>query len=235
MQFAAHVPPTAWNTLARLRSGRTLAPFFGHKVQRAARIAVNSETFAGFASAFLDEWHGWPSPIAGQDEIATLPGFIDDLAPASQMMLSDTLAYLPGDILTKVDRASMAVSLEGRIPLLDPEVAMLAARIPLEQKIAGGTGKIILRRLLAEMVPAELFERPKAGFAVPLGAWLRGELREWAESLLSVDALLRSGLINPGPIRRRWQDHCSGRIDASQAMWTVLAFQAWYSHWHSKG
>jgi asparagine synthase (glutamine-hydrolysing) len=121
----------------------------------------------------------------------------------------------------------MAHSLEGRVPFLDHRVAEYAARIPIGMKIRGGTGKAILRDILYEELPRTLFERPKAGFGIPVGEWLRGPLRDWAEALLSRDALTRDGLIDPAPIRARWRRHLGGREDATQALWAVLMFQAW--------
>src|SRR5207253_2802863 len=114
-----------------------------------------------------------------------------------RMMYLDLISYLPDDILCKVDRASMAVSLESRVPFLDHRVAALAARIPIAMKIRGGTGKHILRQLLYREAPRELFERPKAGFAIPIGEWLRGPLRDWAEDLLDPGRMREQGWFNP--------------------------------------
>lgn len=147
-----------------------------------------------------------------------------------QMMLLDTLTYLPDDILVKVDRASMAVALEVRAPLLDHRVLEFAWRLPLGLKLQGGRGKLVLRTLLSRYVPEELFERPKAGFAVPISRWLRGPLREWAESLLDEQRLKREGHFNPTPIRRVWQSLLTARSDwpyGGDLLWSVLMFQAW--------
>jgi len=137
------------------------------------------------------------------------------------------LTYLPDDILAKVDRASMAVSLETRVPFLDHRVAELAARIPLSLKVRGGKGKHILRELLYGSVPRELVERPKAGFGIPVGEWIKGPLRPWAEDLLSRASLERDGLLDPAIVRRRWQQHLSGQRDSTPALWAVLMLQAW--------
>jgi asparagine synthase (glutamine-hydrolysing) len=149
------------------------------------------------------------------------------------MMLLDTLTYLPDDILVKVDRASMAVALEVRAPLLDHRVLEFAWRLPLALKLKDGRGKLVLRTLLSRYVPPELFERPKAGFAVPIYRWLRGPLRDWAESLLDERRLEREGYLNPVPIRNVWESLLTGRSEwayGGELLWSVLMFQAWLEH-----
>ncbi len=142
-------------------------------------------------------------------------------------MLLDALTYLPDDILTKVDRASMSVSLELRVPLLNHRVVEAAWRLPLDMKLRGGTSKWALRQILYRHVPPELVERPKQGFSVPLAQWLRGPLRDWAEALLAPASLSREGLIDGAPVAVRWQEHLAGRKDWSQSLWAVLMLQSW--------
>ena len=121
----------------------------------------------------------------------------------------------------------MAVSLETRVPFLDHRVAELAARIPLSLKVRDGKGKYIVRQLLYGMVPRDLVERPKAGFGIPVGEWIKGPLRPWAEDLLSQAALRDSGLLDPAIVRRRWADHLAGRRNSTPALWAVLMLQSW--------
>jgi asparagine synthase (glutamine-hydrolysing) len=150
------------------------------------------------------------------------------LPSATEMaMMADLLFYLPDDILVKLDRASMAVSLETRVPLLDHRVVEFAWRLPLHFKIRNGTAKWALRQILYKFVPPELVERPKMGFGVPIDSWLRGPLREWAEDLLSTESLRRSGFLELAPIREKWEDHLSGARSWEYPLWNALMFQDW--------
>lgn len=147
-----------------------------------------------------------------------------------RMMYTDLVSYLPGDILTKMDRASMAVGLEARVPLLDHRVVEFAWQLPLDLKIKHGEGKWILREVLYKYVPRNLIDRPKQGFGIPLGNWLRGPLREWAEGLLDERRLRTQGYLNSAPIRAMWLNHLSGRVNEEYKLWDVLMFQAWLEH-----
>jgi len=149
----------------------------------------------------------------------------------ARMQYLDMATYLPDDILAKVDRATMAVGLEGRVPLIDHRVVAYSWRLPLHFKLRRGQGKWLLRRVLGRYVPRGLTERPKMGFAVPIDAWLRGPLRDWAESLLAPQRLAADGLVRAEPVRRAWQQHLAGTHNWQHQLWTVLMLQAWRERW----
>ena len=219
------LPPSFWTALPGSH-----APNFGAKVQKALRVAGSARGFHDVYRGFLDEWALESSPVIGaQPQNGFDMDFAGGTPDALRTMYCDAVTYLPDDILTKVDRASMAVSLETRVPFLDHRVAELAAHIPLSMKIRGGKGKHILRELLHREAPAALFDRPKAGFAVPVGEWIKGPLRPWAEDLLDRDRLSREGCFDGQVVDRRWRQHLSGRRDSTAAIWAVLMFQAWHA------
>lgn len=142
-------------------------------------------------------------------------------------MAVDAQQYMVDDCLVKVERAAAANDLQVRVPMLDHRVAEFAWRLPLSLKIRDGKGKWVLREVLYRYVPKELIERPKKGFSIPLASWLRGPLRDWAESLLDEARLQQEGYFNPKPIRRAWQQHLTAGKDNSSRLWSVLMFQAW--------
>jgi asparagine synthase (glutamine-hydrolysing) len=182
----------------------------------------------------------WKQPADLVPGAAELPTVLTDRqrwAPLerfeSRMMYLDQMSYLPDDILVKVDRAAMGVSLETRVPMLDHRLVEFAWQLPMRMKIRNGQGKWLLRQLLYRYVPKELIERPKMGFGVPIDVWLRGPLREWAEALLSAERLQQEGYFNPEPIREKWREHLSGRRNWSYYIWTILMFQSWLERQHA--
>jgi asparagine synthase (glutamine-hydrolysing) len=198
----------------------------GDKLHKLAML-LPSRNEEAFHRALLSYWpdsHRLVKNAPASPPATRLPA---DLGFAERAMLHDTLHYLSDDILAKVDRASMGISLETRVPMLDTAVYDFAWSLPMELKIGGGIGKRVLRELLYRHVPRELVDRPKQGFAVPVAAWLRGDLREWAVDLLDPVRLRDEGWLEPGPIRACWDEHQSGRRNWDTRLWTVLMFQAW--------
>jgi asparagine synthase (glutamine-hydrolysing) len=203
----------------------------GEKLQKLAGALRASDQDA----LFLQLLSTWSDPGALTAVTEPMPRVLDRDRPplagfTGRMMCTDALLYLPDDILVKVDRATMGVSLEGRVPILDVEVAIFAASLPPSLRVRGTRGKWALRALLARYVPSALFDRPKMGFSVPLGPWLRGPLRAWAESELDVTRLRDAGL-DPGPIRTTWREHLEGRRDHHARLWAILMFQGWHAAW----
>ena len=178
----------------------------------------------------LTQWPGGGSVVRGHRSAngGSVAMRTAGLTVIEQLMLHDFTTYLPGDILVKVDRATMGVSLESRAPFLDHRIVELAWRIPLSMKVREGKGKWILRHLLERYVPRELTERPKMGFGVPLESWLRGPLRDWGDDLLEPARLAREGVFNPKPIVQAWSRFRRGGYVSPQMLWTVLMFQSWH-------
>lgn len=229
------VSPERWQSLVKtlgpLLPGEARQPLFADKVQKLAEvIAVQRQE-----EMYLQLISHWKQPeqvVPGAQEPPTpitgghaQPALLDF---TRRMMYLDLMTYLPDDILVKVDRASMAVSLEARLPYLDDHrLVEFAWRLPLEMKVRNGQGKWILRQVLYRYVPPGLIERPKMGFAIPLDRWLRAPLREWAESLLDERRLQQEGYFNPRPIRRKWSEHLEGKRNWQYDLWDILMFQAW--------
>ncbi|MFZ9505239.1 MAG: asparagine synthetase B family protein, partial [Cyclobacteriaceae bacterium] len=193
---------------------------------------LGSRTVADLYRGMVSHWDNPDFVVLGAKEPATLLSGaapkLEGLNDVERMMALDMLTYLPDDILAKVDRAAMGVSLESRVPFLDHRVVEFAWSLPLDFKYRNGITKWPLRQVLYKHVPKTLMERPKMGFAVPIDHWLRGPLREWAEDLLSESRLRSEGFFNPEPIRIRWAEHLSGQRNWQYHIWDVLMFQAWF-------
>jgi asparagine synthase (glutamine-hydrolysing) len=201
----------------------------GYKLHKLASVMDSHDVYDMY-HRFTSHWSDPPllqSDVVEPGKLLTSDGLSQLLSATEQMMYLDSVTYLPDDILVKLDRATMAVSLEGRIPLLDHRVAEFAWRLPLSMRVRGREGKWILRQVLYRYVPRELIERPKFGFGVPLALWLRGPLRDWAEELLDERRLRYDGFFNIAPIRRAWEEHLSGRLNWEYHLWDILMFQAW--------
>ena len=225
------LPAPVWDALSRSYPPGSLVSRLGDKAQRVAQRLETVNSLDDLYRNVVTEWPRGVQLVHGANRLPTQidnPNLAADVSDAEhRMMLWDSLTYLPDDILAKLDRAAMSVSLETRVPFLDHRVVELAWRLPRHMKIRHGQGKFALRQVLYKYVPSELIDRPKAGFSVPVGAWLRGPLRDWAESLLRESRLEREGYLNPKPIRETWRQHLSGRIDLAARLWAVLMFQAW--------
>jgi asparagine synthase (glutamine-hydrolysing) len=236
------VPVAGWDALsypvnALLPGGKGIARA-GEKAHKLATSLRRVNSIDELSFSLLSEWQD-PAKVVraeGSNVLAEPPSLLDDPMPqilmgdansVLRMMYQDSMMYLPDDILCKVDRAAMATSLETRVPFLDHRVVELAWQLPLNMKIRRNEGKWALRQVLYKYVPRELVDRPKAGFAIPVGQWLRGPLRPWAENLLDEKRLHREGYFYPSPIRRKWIEHLNGRGDHTASLWSVLMFQAW--------
>ena len=221
-----NISPSTWSNLFGFLSQGTI----GDKIHKAAGV-LGSSTVDELYLGMISHWDNPGCIVLNSTNPRTsLTDNMSDLSymdPVHKMMLLDLMTYLPDDILTKVDRAGMGVSLETRTPFLDHRVVEFAWHIPLSKKIRKGQGKWILRQLLYKYIPKELIERPKMGFGVPIGSWLRGPLREWAENLLDESRLRNEGYLNTEPIRKKWEEHLSGKRNWQYHLWDVLMFQAW--------
>jgi asparagine synthase (glutamine-hydrolysing) len=241
------VPTESWDSLSK--PVNALLP----DTKNITRAGINAHKLAARLSGVRDiddlykslvsEWQdpaqvvkraGGGSGFYTGDNLSEPVSMLSDPWPAAgveqgqhRMMYRDSMTYLPDDILCKVDRAAMATSLETRVPFLDHRVAELAWRLPLNMKIRNGQGKWALRQVLYKYVPEKLIDRPKSGFAIPIGQWLRGPLKNWAEALLDEKRLELDGYFHPKPIRDKWAQHLSGRYDHTASLWAVLMFQSW--------
>lgn len=201
----------------------------GEKVHKLAAILASKNAFTMY-SQLTGHCPNPETVVVGENtfhDVGQRASWLETLDISEQMMFLDAANYLPDDILVKVDRAAMSVGLEGRIPFLDHRIVEFAFRLPLSMKIRDGRGKWILRRVLDRYISAEVFDRPKMGFAVPLSIWLRGPLRDWAEALLSRDRLQREGFLDASLVRERWDKVLKGVGNWQFHIWDVLMFQAW--------
>ena len=226
------VSPSTWDAFFRLAGNVVTLPVnMSEKLGNLATRLVSVDSIGDLCYS-LDSVISDPEQVViGAKEPATwltevgMKSIFDDAK--SQMMLISAMTYLPDDILVKVDRAAMANSLESRVPLLDHRVVALAWALPMSMKVRDGTRKWILRQVLYKYVPKKLIERPKAGFGIPLGDWLRGPLREWVEGLLDEGRLRREGFFNVQYIRAKWQAHLEGKRNNQTFLWSILMFQVW--------
>jgi asparagine synthase (glutamine-hydrolysing) len=231
---AMQLPARQWDRLLALMPRGWSPPQAGDKIRKIADILI-CERPDDVYRRLVSQWQD-PAGLALRGR--ELDGILRDRGVASdipgfteRMQFFDSVTYLPDDILTKVDRASMQVGLEARVPLLDHRVVEFAWRQPMRRKVRDGRGKWLLRQVLDRYVPAALVDRPKMGFGVPIDRWLRGPLRDWAADLLDPRQLEADGLLRPEIITQAWREHLSGNRNWQYPLWTVLMFQMWRRHW----
>ena len=228
------LPPSTWDCLSLAAPRSIRPPLAGDKAHKLAALLSMADEDA-FYRRLVSQWDDPDTLVRGGQEPhgmlwdPTLQREFPDWTDRVQLL--DTVTYLPDDILAKVDRASMAVGLEARVPLLDHRVVEFAWRLPPAMKVRDGQRKWLLRQVLRRYVPERLTDRPKMGFAVPIEPWLRGALRDWAESLLAEDHLRESGYFEPAPIRSAWAQHISGLRSSQHLLWPVLMFESWRETW----
>ena len=225
-----------WNRFQKLyntlRPGSAGISHLGNKAHKLGQSLFMTQNFDRFNKSILSNWYN-PKKLF-IDKVIEPDSQFDEAIPklisenvVTKMIFQDMRGYLPDDILCKVDRAAMGVGLETRIPFLDPNVISFSASIPLEMKIRNGKGKWALRKLLNKFIPNELIDRPKNGFSIPIGTWLKGPLSGWAKDLLSNESIVEDGIFNPSIIQGLLEEHLSGRIDRTNQLWSILMFQAW--------
>ena len=232
-QTLSSISPDKWNNLFKSLPFVNNHQNIGDKIHKASGI-LTSKTINDLYFGLISHWSSpcdlvinsvEPSRI--YESYSSLLNVLDDV---QKMMFLDTITYLPDDILAKVDRAAMAVSLETRVPFLDHRVVEFAWSLPQKYKMNNGVSKLALREVLYNYVPKNMIERPKMGFGVPLGDWLRGPLKSWAEELISEDRIRKEGLLNYDLIKDKWDDHMSGKRNWAYHIWDVLMFQSWYEN-----
>lgn len=226
----ARAPVGAIEQFMELLPERWRVPQLGDRIPKLAG-ALRQRDGRSFYRDLVSHWKEPGDVVLGEEEPAAFWGSVGRSSEVNgfqqQMMFWDAVTYLPDDILVKLDRASMAVSLEGRVPLLDHRLVEFAWRVPMSLKYRDGQGKWLLRQVLYRYVPRQLMDRPKMGFSVPIGLWLRGPLRDWAEALLDEKRLRDEGFFAVAPIRQVWREHLSGKRNSPYRLWNILMFQAW--------
>ena len=231
LSLPTHYWDAIYSITSRILNSSERLAFTGQKLHNLAERMANIDNEDDLFYSLISEWKHPENIVMNATEPATIlternkwPSLPDI---EHRMMHLDTMTYLPNDIMVKVDRAAMGASLETRAPFLDHRVVSLAWRLPLGMKLRNNQGKWALRQLLYKYVPQELIERPKQGFSIPLGDWLRGPLQDWAEDLLSEERLRKEEYFYPAPIRTKWQEHLSGIRNWENSLWTILMFQLW--------
>ncbi|SKA89414.1 asparagine synthase (glutamine-hydrolysing) [Thiothrix eikelboomii] len=231
------ISPASWNRIANTL--KSVIPSFGQWANMGDKLHKGARVMASHSAAdlYIGMVSGWQYPtnvvIGGTEPPTFLTGYLPNLShlnTVERMMVLDLLTYLPDDILCKIDRAAMGVSLESRVPFLDHRLIEFAWQLPLEYKLRENQTKWVLRQVLYRHVPKELIDRPKMGFGIPVDSWLRGSLRDWAENLLSESRLRQDGYFNPALIRQKWKEHLSGQRNWQNDLWSVLMFNAWIEH-----
>ena len=229
-----NLPAAGWNQVFKLLNRITPRKFngisWGDKLQKGAEVMASNDLMSLYQQ-LVSNWQDPSAVVIGQGEhdqiFSTDVQLLSEVGDIQKMMAIDTISYLPDDILVKVDRAAMGVSLETRVPFLDHHIFEFASKIPLAMKLKHGVGKSILRDVLFRYVPKELIERPKMGFGIPMSDWLKGPLKEWAEELLDETRLRSQGFFYPEVVRQMWSDHLMGVHNWQSQLWAVLMFQAW--------
>jgi asparagine synthase (glutamine-hydrolysing) len=227
------IPVNFWNKLENFAFLSKKYNNIGLKLNKVAR-AIVSNTLYELYDNLLSNWKINDQLVQGAKNRILLDSNsskdLDRFSKVEKMMLWDMQSYLPNDILVKLDRASMGVSLEGRVPFLDHKIVEFAWRVPSKYKYKNNKGKWLLRQVLHQYIPKELTDRPKSGFTLPLSGWLRGPLKEWAEGLINNDRLVYEGILNSDIVSKRWQEHQTGEKDWSSQLWSILMFQLWLEH-----
>ena len=227
---AKKVSPNSWNMLLRFVPGLNKQINFGHKIHKGID-ALKTDNLLDLYFILTSHWQNPTTVVKNSSEpeilLSKIKSELSILNNYEKMMAIDQITYLPNSILVKIDRASMASSLETRVPFLDHELIEYAWKIPHKFKLRNGEGKWILKKILSKYVPKILTDRPKMGFGIPLGDWLRGPLRDWAENLLDEKRLIQEGFLNPKLIREKWTEHLSNKNNWQYDLWNVLMFQAW--------